>query len=208
MQYGMRSDRQKLKDTTYLNICKEHAVISKDENTNVGALIVSSSGRQLSTGYNGAAQHMDDDVIPHGREIVDLTLYVDGEACNISTNKHPFMIHAERNAIEECPRPDELYGATIYVTHKPCNDCAYLISRKGIKRVVIAEPDPNCTSSSIGSNWELSLYYFAAARMEVWLGDNQIELSLSEPIINTGAPGVSIKLEHVSGMRSCGCPEY
>ena len=179
MNNNTRTDRQMLKDNVWSNVYSEILKLSHDENTKVGAIIISESGRVLSAGYNGASAGLNDDEIPYGREPKELTFYVNGNETKINVNKHPFMIHAERNAIEECPRPEELKGATIYVSHKPCADCAHLIARKGIKRVVVAEDDSNSTSSSVGKNWELSLFFFASHGVEVWVGDEETKLSMT-----------------------------
>ncbi|MCP1100966.1 diaminohydroxyphosphoribosylaminopyrimidine deaminase/5-amino-6-(5-phosphoribosylamino)uracil reductase [Aequitasia blattaphilus] len=57
--------------------------------------------------------------------------------------------HAERNAINHCQSPEELFDSTLYVTLEPCNHfgkqppCSHLIVEKGIKRVIIGQLDPN-----------------------------------------------------------------
>ena len=48
--------------------------------------------------------------------------------------------HAERNAIERA-RPEDLPGATLYVTRAPCPACWTLIVAAGISRVVTPEED-------------------------------------------------------------------
>ncbi|KIQ62423.1 hypothetical protein TR51_25645 [Kitasatospora griseola] len=45
--------------------------------------------------------------------------------------------HAEYNAITRA-RPEDLQGATLYVTRAPCPRCSTLISACGIARVVVA----------------------------------------------------------------------
>jgi len=47
-------------------------------------------------------------------------------------------IHAEANALLYASRA-ETDGATLYVTHSPCADCAKLISNSGVTRVVMLE---------------------------------------------------------------------
>lgn len=57
--------------------------------------------------------------------------------------------HAERNAIVNCPHPEALAGATLYVNLEPCAHhgltppCANLVSESGVKRVVVCNDDPN-----------------------------------------------------------------
>lgn len=199
-----RSDRQKLKDDVWSNVYTQILRLSRDDNTKVGAIIIAENGRVLSAGYNGGAGNISDDVIPYTREEKELVFYKNGEKVVINSNKHPFMIHAERNAIEECPRPEELFGSTIYVSHKPCIDCASLIARKGIKRVVVGADEPNSTSSSIGANWDLSLFFFASNNIDVWVGDEQIELSLDEDPMKS----LMLLLNNSHSDYECRCDEY
>lgn len=99
---------------------------SKDPNTQVGACLVSADNRVLSLGYNGSPRGMDDVVMPWGR---------DSE--NPVQNKYPYVVHAERNAVLNFRGSlRELQGATAYITHSPCNECAKELVQVGIKRVV------------------------------------------------------------------------
>ena len=168
-------DRKTLKDSVWKAVANEIASLSKDENTKIGAVIVGADGRVLSTGYNGGAQGISDDRIPHSRESKKLQFYLDGELKTVESTKHPFMVHAERNAIDFCPRPDELKGATIYVTGMPCPDCAWNIARRGITRVVVSEikSDPN---SMVGKDMDLSLFMLAEGNVDVNMGGKEIGL--------------------------------
>ncbi|WP_339284308.1 bifunctional diaminohydroxyphosphoribosylaminopyrimidine deaminase/5-amino-6-(5-phosphoribosylamino)uracil reductase RibD [Oceanobacillus sp. FSL K6-3682] len=57
--------------------------------------------------------------------------------------------HAEKMAIDQCEAPEDLIGATMYVTLEPCNHtgkqppCTQMIIKSGIFKVVIAQLDPN-----------------------------------------------------------------
>jgi len=53
-----------------------------------------------------------------------------------SDYKHPRIVHAEMRAFFSCTNIDDARGATLYVTHSPCPDCAKHIAFVGIKRVV------------------------------------------------------------------------
>ena len=53
---------------------------------------------------------------------------------------HPYVIHAEANAITRAARLGiALEGSTIYTTSLPCNECAKMIVSSGIVRVVYSE---------------------------------------------------------------------
>lgn len=53
---------------------------------------------------------------------------------------HPYVLHAEANAITKLARSsNNSDGSTLYVTASPCIECAKLIIQAGIKRVVYAE---------------------------------------------------------------------
>lgn len=67
--------------------------------------------------------------------------------------------HAERNAIEACSSSEVLEGATLYVTLEPCHHqgkqppCTQAILEAGIKRVVLAQLDPNPLVSGKGKQF-------------------------------------------------------
>ena len=172
--------RQKLKDDVWMNSAQQQARLSKDENTKIGAVIVHPNGRILSTGYNGGVQGIDDSLVPHCRDMKELMFTMGTKKISLLSNKYPFMVHAEQNAIEWCVRPEELVGSTIYVTGKPCPNCAWNIVRHGISRVVIPESVDD-TKSSVGNDWDISLYMFSLKNVEVWIGNRNLQLNGSIP---------------------------
>jgi len=95
---------------------------SKDPSTKVGARIVDAQHRVISEGFNGPPRGVNDD--PN----------IDRET------KLRRTIHAEKNAILFAQR--DLTGATLYVTHFPCSQCAAFIVQAGIKQVVTRPPAP------------------------------------------------------------------
>lgn len=170
------NERNKLKDEVWLNVASEISRLSKDENTKIGSVIVNKNGKVVSTGYNGGAPGINDNRIPHSREKKSLAFNFNGNLTKIEENKYPFMIHAERNAISACTRPEEMKDSTIYVTAMPCTACAWEIVRHGIKRVVISpqkEIDPN---SSVGDSLNLSLFMFAEGNVEVFIGETKLDI--------------------------------
>ena len=112
-------------DEYFMCIAKLSAARSKDPNTQVGACIVGSDNRVLSTGYNGAPNHFDDDLFPWNRE---------GDPMD---TKYMYVCHAEANAIDNFRgNKREFEGAKIYVDLFPCNECAKRIIQSGIKEVI------------------------------------------------------------------------
>jgi dCMP deaminase len=92
--------------------------MSKDPKTKVSAIIVGKDFRQFSIGVNGQ---------PRGvSEIWDDDL------------KHELVLHAEDNAILNCPFPVE--GCTMFVSHQPCHRCIARLIQVGIKQVVWVLP--------------------------------------------------------------------
>ena len=64
----MNSSRAKLRDEVYTQMMCAQARLSKDQNTQMGAVLVSADGRVISTGYNGAPAGFDDETVPYTRE--------------------------------------------------------------------------------------------------------------------------------------------
>ena len=110
-------------DEYFMGVALLAAQRSKDPNTQVGACIVDSENRILSTGYNGFPYGCSDDEFPWSRE---------GDATD---TKYPYVVHAELNAILN-NRGKALAGARIYVALFPCNECAKAIIQAGISEVI------------------------------------------------------------------------
>jgi len=104
------------KHNLYLDLVRRIAQESYCKRLQVGALIVK-DGNIISFGYNGTPSGL-----PNVCEEKDVTLYT--------------VLHAESNAITKaCKSPISTQGATIYMTHSCCVECAKLIVQSGIKRV-------------------------------------------------------------------------
>lgn len=105
----------------FLNIAEQVKLKSKDQSTQIGAVIVGVDNEVLSTGYNSFPRGMDDTI--QGRQE--------------RPEKYFWFEHAERNAIYNAARVGTaLKGSTIYLTSGlPCMDCARGIVNSGIKIV-------------------------------------------------------------------------
>lgn len=106
------------KDEYYMLLAFLTSSRSKDPNTQVGAIIVSSDNKPISSGYNGIPRRIDDNKVDWSRP-----------------NKYSYIHHAEDNAIWHADKKF-LEGATIYVTMHPCKHCMLDIVRSGIYKVV------------------------------------------------------------------------
>jgi dCMP deaminase len=116
---------QSSKASKYLKIALAIAQLSKDESTQVGALLLGANGEGGPWGYNGA---------PRGCS-------ADEDERKERPEKYFWFEHAERNALYAAARTGfQTIGATIVVTHFPCMDCARAIVQAGIKRVIAPRP--------------------------------------------------------------------
>lgn len=110
----------------YKEAAKFFAGWSKDRNRKVGAVIVTSENRIISTGYNGFPTGVNDNV----------------DARHERPAKYLFTEHAERNAIYSAANHGiRLNGCTMILEWYPCCDCARGIIQSGIKKVVCSAPD-------------------------------------------------------------------
>lgn len=118
-------------DETFMNMADVMACRSKDPVTKVGAIIVDTKNRILGAGYNGLPRGCHDREFPWGKD-----------PHNPYNSKSLYVIHAECNAIHNCPNQHDLEGGTIYVTLRPCHNCAKDIIQSGIKRVIYRDEYP------------------------------------------------------------------
>jgi dCMP deaminase len=117
--------KQKLKDA-YMKTAETFAELSHARRLHVGAIVVKDD-RVISIGYNGMPAGWDnncEDVIQHSDDTTSL-------------KTKPEVLHAETNAIAKLAKSNESgLGATMFITHAPCLDCAKLIYQSGISSVL------------------------------------------------------------------------
>ena len=109
------------------------AELSHARRLHVGAIVVKDD-RIISIGYNGMPAGWDNNC---EEEVV--VAVVDGvpqrEIKELKTR--PEVLHAETNAIAKLAKSNESgLGATMFITHAPCLDCAKLIYQSGISSVL------------------------------------------------------------------------
>ena len=149
-------------DEYFMGVALLAAQRSKDPSTQVGACIVDSSKRILSTGYNGFPQGCSDDDFPWNRDDSK------GET------KYQFVVHAELNAILNA-RGKTLSGSKVYVALFPCHECAKAIIQSGITEVVYLSDKYHDTPSTKASRRMLSsagvkLTQFVPTKGQIVLG--------------------------------------
>lgn len=101
---------------------------SKDPSTQVGCVIVDTEKRIISVGYNGFPRGVDDN----------------DERLSNRSIKYLMVQHAEANAVTNAASinaGERLKGATAYVTHYPCSNCAGLLIQAGVSTIVTLAPD-------------------------------------------------------------------
>ena len=118
----------------YMEVAKTFANLSSAKRLQVGAIVVKDD-RIISIGYNGTPTGWDNccEECCDGGGPVGAGCYHDH--CTGPKTK-PEVIHAESNAISKLARSSESgEGATMFITHAPCMDCAKLIYQSGISEV-------------------------------------------------------------------------
>ena len=99
-----------------MDVAESFAKLSSAVRLQVGAIVVKDD-RIISIGYNG---------MPSGWD----------NCCEDDNKTKAEVLHAETNAIAKLAKSSESgCGATMFVTHAPCIDCAKLVYQSGIDTV-------------------------------------------------------------------------
>jgi len=118
--------KQKLVDA-YMTTAETFAELSHARRLHVGAIVVKDD-RIISIGYNGMPAGWDNNceyVFRHPQTKIEELV------------TRPEVLHAETNAIAKLAKSNESgMGATMFITHAPCLDCAKLIYQSGIGHVL------------------------------------------------------------------------
>jgi dCMP deaminase len=142
--------KEKLK-LAYMKTAETFAELSHARRLHVGAIVVKDD-RIISIGYNGMPAGWDnnceDKVYDSGAggwispdEFESMYPYTEynedaEEEYRYGLKTKPEVLHAETNAIAKLAKSnDSGLGATLFITHAPCLDCAKLIFQSGIRGV-------------------------------------------------------------------------
>ena len=116
----------------YMDWARRCAELSHARRLQVGAVIVKDD-TVISYGYNGMPAGWDNNC----EDIISLA-WEDEDLHNLKTRAE--VLHAESNAIAKLARSTNSgLGATLFVTHSPCLQCAKLILQSGISSVYYNE---------------------------------------------------------------------
>ena len=111
----------------FMDVAHRFAELSTARRLHVGAIVVKDD-RIISIGYNGMPAGWDNNC--------EYEHYTLGNPDDFELKTRPEVLHAESNAIAKLARSNESgEGASIFITHAPCMDCAKLIYQSGIKEV-------------------------------------------------------------------------
>lgn len=91
--------------------------------------VLTQNNRVIATGYNGSIQGL-----PH---CID-------QGCEEDKGHCIRTIHAEVNAVAQCAKMvTEADGATAYITHYPCLQCAKVLIQAGVRQIFYAKDYKN-----------------------------------------------------------------
>jgi dCMP deaminase len=147
--------KQKFRDA-YMKVAETFAELSSARRLHVGAIVVKDD-RIISIGYNGMPAGWDNNC--EDKEYMDQTAggWLSPEEIKeqwpwskqqlpktedlpwlrYRLKTKPEVLHAETNAIAKLAKSTESgMGATMFITHAPCLDCAKLIYQSGINHVL------------------------------------------------------------------------
>jgi dCMP deaminase len=117
--------KQKFIDA-YMDVAERFAQLSSARRLHVGAIVVKDD-RIISIGYNGMPSGWDNNCEDEITQPVG----------RVNLVSKPEVLHAETNAIAKLAKSNESgMGATMFITHAPCLDCAKLIFQSGIGSVL------------------------------------------------------------------------
>jgi dCMP deaminase len=126
--------KQKFIDA-YMKTAEVFSELSSARRLHVGAIVVKND-RIISIGYNGMPSGWDNNCEYEDIGFSDAVYGEPQTLINRGLKTRPEVLHAETNAIAKLAKSTESGdGATMFITHAPCMDCAKLIYQSGITSV-------------------------------------------------------------------------
>ena len=138
----------------FLNIAEAVKLKSKDQRTQIGAVIVGEDKEIVSTGFNSFPRGINDDV----------------EERQQRPEKYYWFEHAERNALYNAARIGvSTKGTTMYLTcGSPCTDCAKGIISSGVRTIYCKTEDTTKNREHWDEHAKRSLVMFEEAGVEIF----------------------------------------
>ena len=138
----------------FLNIAESVKLKSKDQRTQIGAVIVGQDKEIVSTGFNSFPRGIDDNVQERQER----------------PEKYFWMEHAERNALYNAARIGvSTKGTTMYLTCGiPCTDVAKGIISSGVKSIYCKREDTTKNREYWDEHAKRSLVMFQEAGVEIF----------------------------------------
>ena len=123
-----------------MKVAETFAGLSSAKRLHVGAIVVKDD-RIISIGYNGMPSGWDnnceDKIYCDDGDCLEQQLPKESDTWKkYKLKTKPEVLHAETNAIAKLAKSNESgLGATMFITHAPCMDCAKLVYQSGINNV-------------------------------------------------------------------------
>ena len=123
-----------------MKVAETFAGLSSAKRLHVGAIVVKDD-RIISIGYNGMPSGWDnnceDKIYCDDGDCLEQQLPKESDTWKkYKLKTKPEVLHAETNAIAKLAKSTESgLGASMFITHAPCMDCAKLVYQSGINNV-------------------------------------------------------------------------
>jgi dCMP deaminase len=113
-----------------------YSQLSSARRLQVGCVVVKDN-TIIGIGYNGMPSGWDNDCEKKSYTNIDPKWqYIDEDGSTYSLVTRPEVLHAESNALAKVARStNSSEGASVFVTHAPCLDCAKMMYQAGINSV-------------------------------------------------------------------------
>ena len=120
----------------HMKAAEVYSQLSSARRLQVGCVVVKDN-TIIGIGYNGMPSGWDNDCEEKSYIQIDEKYeFLDEDGFHYSLKTRPEVLHAETNALAKIARStNSSDGASLFVTHAPCIDCAKLIHQAGINSV-------------------------------------------------------------------------
>jgi dCMP deaminase len=120
----------------HMKAAEVYSQLSSARRLQVGCVVVKDN-TIIGIGYNGMPSGWDNDCEQRiYNDLDERYQYLNEDGSHYSLKTRPEVLHAETNALAKIARStNSSEGASLFVTHAPCIDCAKLIHQSGINSV-------------------------------------------------------------------------